>query len=151
MLFRARQLIREHGVDPDEVLVSTPQIVRFLPDTVSVDAVEIVRLFREAEEQLDPSSRRRALARALTLYRGELLRGVDAPWAEAERLQLAESFRIATRSLVALHEAAGKTDDALSVARFAMSIDATDSEMRDTEARIVAAIAKRAQQPHHRS
>src|ERR1041385_7296558 len=72
-----RRLVEPPDLPPDSVLIADRQTVGLAPDAVACDALEFERLLGQG-----------ATARALELYRGELLPGFIDEWVDEERIRL---------------------------------------------------------------
>ncbi|WP_395297584.1 BTAD domain-containing putative transcriptional regulator [Kitasatospora hibisci] len=91
-IYRLRKTLRI-GDSPDSVIEHARCGYRLVPGAVEVDLARMERLVTEAgaaHRAGDPTEAVRLCARALDLFRGELLAGLPGPLAELERLRLAE-------------------------------------------------------------
>lgn len=111
-----RQVFRQTGLDP---LRADRESVTFEPAGVEIDAIEFARLVTEAS----------APERAVALYRGCLLDGIDGATTEFEECLRAERERLSDLAVRALEQTAlcatpsGATDDAIRLGRHLLACD----------------------------
>ncbi|MFJ3793359.1 BTAD domain-containing putative transcriptional regulator [Kitasatospora sp. NPDC090091] len=101
-IYRLRKTLRI-GDSPDSVIEHDRCGYRLVPGAVEVDLTRMESLVTDAAAARragDPAEAVRLCARALDLFRGELLAGLPGPLAELERLRLAERrIAVAQRKL----------------------------------------------------
>ena len=118
-----RQALAALDLTPDPVLQSDHFTVRLEKGTVDVDA----HRFRAAVERgLRPApgpEQARELERALDLYSGPLLPGVDQEWVATEQLYLSELASRTLQLLIRLHADAGNLAQAVRFARRAVLLN----------------------------
>ena len=108
------------GLQP-AALPSNREFVTLDPAAISVDVAEFERLTSEGTPEV--------LARAMTLYRGDLLDGLEVPdptfeeWLLMERQRLRDLAREALAALLTRHMADGAHDQAAAVARRLVALD----------------------------
>jgi TolB-like protein len=111
-----RQVFRQTGLDP---LRADRESVTFEPAGVEIDAIEFARLATEAS----------APERAVALYRGCLLDGIDGATTEFEECLRAERERLSDLAVRSLEQLAlcatlsGATDDAIRLGRHLLACD----------------------------
>ena len=111
-----RQVFRQTGLDP---LRADRESVTFEPAGVEIDAIEFARLATEAS----------APERAVALYRGCLLDGIDGATTEFEECLRAERERLSDLAVRVLEQLAlcatlsGATDDAIRLGRHLLACD----------------------------
>ncbi len=94
------------GADETSPLQISPQSARLSADFVTTDVAQFLGLLDEAKNADDNADKERALSRAVTLYRGDLLTGyLDI--GVAERSTYSQRFETALRDLARLHQARG--------------------------------------------
>lgn len=101
-VYRLRKALRA-GDGPDAVIEHARHGYRLVPGAVDVDVArmeELVSAIGAADRAGEPAEAVRLCARALELFRGELLAGLPGPLAELERMRLGERrIAIARRKL----------------------------------------------------
>src|SRR5579872_3208850 len=70
-----RDVLEQPPFAPDSVLLSTRSSLQLNPELVRIDTVEFERAIEAARGTADRAERARHLARAMEVYRGELLPG----------------------------------------------------------------------------
>jgi TolB-like protein/Tfp pilus assembly protein PilF len=109
------------ALDGDGVLLSEREFVTLDRAAVSVDVAEFERLIAEGTPE--------AIAKAMALYRGDLLDGLEArdpafeEWLLVERQRLRDLARRALAALLSRHMADGARDQAAAVARQLVLLD----------------------------
>lgn len=91
-VYRLRKALRT-GRGPDSVIAHTRHGYRLVAEAVDVDVArmeELVAAVHRADRAGEPAEAVRLCARALELFRGELLAGLPGPLAELERMRLGE-------------------------------------------------------------
>jgi DNA-binding SARP family transcriptional activator len=111
------------------LFLSDRDTVRLNPHCCSVDVAEFEGALLAAEKGDGSGGSRRRLVEALRLYRGELLAGYADTWLLAERVTLAEKYFTALRRLLALLEAAGDLEAAVTWAREGLRQDSLREEL----------------------
>lgn len=134
-----RALLRHHD---EPILIADHALVRLDPDRVRTDVAAFLAALQEAERAADAGARREALARAVALYRGELLPDLHEEWVLRERGWLAERFFQALEALVGLMEAAGEYGGALELAHRGMALDPLREEIARCLMRLYAATGR---------
>jgi predicted ATPase len=97
--------------------------VQLVPGHLTTDVADFLTALRDAERAPESTTRRRALADAVALYRGELLPGHDALWVLEQRGWLAERYFRALPDLCALLEEAGELAEAIEHVRRGVARD----------------------------
>ncbi len=98
-------------------------------ERASVDVEEFDALLgraARARAEDDVSEETRALSRAATVYRGDLLPSISEDWVEAERGRLRAALLTGLSRLVALHEASGNLDAAMACAERVVRLEPFD-------------------------
>ncbi|QWF80959.1 BTAD domain-containing putative transcriptional regulator [Amycolatopsis sp. CA-230715] len=88
-VYRLRKIL-DAGDGRDSVIRRDRCGYRFAGDAVELDVTELEEFVSTAEAADDPAEVVRACTRALDLFRGEPLAGLPGPFAELERLRLAD-------------------------------------------------------------
>lgn len=88
-VYRLRKIL-DAGDGRDSVIRRDRCGYRFAGDAVELDVTELEEFVTAAEATDDPAEVVRACTRALDLFRGEPLAGLPGPFAELERLRLAD-------------------------------------------------------------
>jgi predicted ATPase/class 3 adenylate cyclase len=133
-----RRLLEGPGRPPGTVLVTDRASVRLNAEAVSTDLAEFEAALHAAAAGSE-IERREGLARAVTLYRGELLAGSYESWVLGQREWLAETYFQAVSRLVALVEGEGDLPRALEYARQGVLADPLREEGRRDLMRLYAA------------
>lgn len=116
------------------LLEITGETVRLRRDFYDSDAHEFERLVAEATEA--------SLERAIALYRGEFLEGIQLAgepideWITFERRRLAHLMKRALTGLLESSQSAGRVDEAIHTATRLLAIDPQQDEVRKTLARL---------------
>lgn len=118
-----RAQLEPSGVATGTVLVVDRNSVSLDPAQVSVDAVEFQGHLERARRAGGPQERATALAAAVALYQGELLRGQYDDWLFPEQARLAAAHARALRELAVFHEDAGDLDTSIEYASRAVALD----------------------------
>ena len=105
-----------------EVLVKTGNHYRCNEEEVACDLWDFERAL-DAAAQRDDEPARGALRRAVDAYRGDLMSGLDFPWAEPLRVRLRIRALDACLRLAALEESEGRLDAAVAVLERALDVD----------------------------
>lgn len=119
----------------DDPIVAGGDNIGLRTAAIAADAPRFAELAR-AEAPAD-------WARALALYGGELMAGfsVDSPvfdeWLLIERQRFADLAATAARRLLAAHEAAGRVDDGIVVARQLLALDNLQEDVHRTLIRLL--------------
>ena len=124
-----RRLLEAPGQPPGTVVVTDRTSVRLNPEAVSTDLAEFEAALHAAAAGSE-AERREGLARAVTLYRGELLAGSYESWVLGQREWLAETYFQALGRLVTLLEGEGDLPHALEYARQGVLADPLREEGR---------------------
>ncbi|GAA1988618.1 BTAD domain-containing putative transcriptional regulator [Amycolatopsis minnesotensis] len=88
-VYRLRKIL-DTGDGRDSVIRRDRCGYRFAGDSVELDVTKLERLVTAAEAADEPAEVVRACTRALDLFRGEPLAGLPGPFAELERMRLAD-------------------------------------------------------------
>jgi DNA-binding SARP family transcriptional activator len=123
----------------DVVFVADRYTVGLNPAWVTTDVADFETALQAAAEQREDASRAALLARAVELYRGDLLPGYYEDWIFPEQQRLEELFFHALRQLITLYEQAGDGDRAIPYALRAVSADPLREEARRELMRLYAA------------
>jgi TolB-like protein/Tfp pilus assembly protein PilF len=117
-MLRLRKVVE--GTEP-AVLLSDREFVSLNPAAVLIDVAQFERLIGEGTAK--------TVAQAMTLYRGELLDGLEVrdpsfeEWLIAERQRLRDLARDALAAVLARHMADDSRDQAMPVARWLVALD----------------------------
>ncbi len=117
-----RSRLERTGHTHMEVLVKTGNHYRCNEEEVACDLWDFERAL-DAAAQRDDETARAALRRAVDEYRGDLLGGLDFPWAEPLRVRLRSRALDAALRLAVLEESAGRLDAAVAVLERALDVD----------------------------
>jgi predicted ATPase/DNA-binding SARP family transcriptional activator len=134
-----RRLLEGPGQLPGTVLITDRASVRLNPKVVSTDLAEFEAALHAASAAGSEVERREGLARAASLYHGELLPGFYESWVLGQREWLAETYFQALGRLVSLLEQAGDLPRALEYARQGVLADPLREEARRDLMRLLAA------------
>jgi len=134
-----RRQFEPPGIPPGAVILADRASVRLNPAGVSVDVAEFEAALQAAEAAGSDGDRAPPLARAVALYRGELLAGFYEDWILEERERLAERYGLALRRWIERLEQAGDVGTALEVAHHALRADPLREETHRTVMRLHAA------------
>ncbi len=104
-----RHQLEPIGFSPGSVLLTDRNTVRLNPETTVTDVQEFETALANADKA-GPSTRRRQLERAITLYRGDLLAGLYETWIPPEAERLAERFQAAASELARILAARGEKE-----------------------------------------
>ena len=118
-----RARLREAGGGDLEVLTKAGEHYRPCADEIACDLWEFQAALGEASRAEDPEIARAALRRAVEVYRGELLAGMDRPWIEPVRQDLHRRALDAHLRLAELEEQTGCPDAAVEVLEHAIARD----------------------------
>ncbi len=118
-----RNQIEHPAARTGTVLVGNRDTVHLDASAVAIDVQEFRDALRAARSAGDPAQRRRLLAKAVELYRGELLPGCYEDWILREREQLGEAYLRALGQLAKLNEQRGDVAGAVVVLRQALSAE----------------------------
>ena len=118
-----RNQIEHPATRAGAVLIADRDTVRLDPTAAAIDVQEFRDLLRMARSAGDPAQHRRLLAKAVELYRGELLPGYYEDWILREREQLAEAYLRALGQLAKITEERGDVAGAVAVLRRALSAE----------------------------
>jgi DNA-binding SARP family transcriptional activator len=133
-----RRQLEPAGVAPGTVLVANRASVRLNPAASTTDVAEFEAALHAAAAGSE-AQRREGLARAVTLYRGELLASSYESWVLGQREWLAKTYFQAVGRLIGLLEQAGDLPRALEYARQGVLADPLREEGRRDLMRLYAA------------
>ncbi len=134
-----RQQLEPPGIPDGSVIVADRAAVRLDPAAVGTDVAELESLTRTAQAADSDEERVRALAAAVAVYRGTLLRGHYEDWIVPEQRRLEALYFEAVRCLLPLLEREGGTAAALQVALRAVAVDPLREESHQALMRLYAA------------
>jgi DNA-binding SARP family transcriptional activator len=134
-----RRQLEPTGAPAGAVLVTDRAAVRLNPTAVTTDVEEFEAALQAAAQAGTHPGRAESLARAVELYRGELLTGCYDDWVLQEREWLAERYFQALGRLIGNLEQAGDLDRALAVAHRGLSLDPLREEAHVELMRLYAA------------
>ncbi|HEY3266612.1 MAG TPA: BTAD domain-containing putative transcriptional regulator [Armatimonadota bacterium] len=117
-----RRILEPPGTAPGSVLLAGRNTVQLHPDALHTDVAEFERALDEAASGA-PEARGDALARAVGLYRGDLLMGFYENWVQPERERLNATYVEALIQLARAREEAGDLPGAIEAARRAAAED----------------------------
>lgn len=127
-------VLRQTLAPASGLLEVTGDAVRLRRDMLTSDAQQFERLVGEATED--------AFERAIAIYRGEFLEGIQLAgepideWIVFERRRLAHLMKRALTGLLESSQSAGKVDDAIQTATRLLAIDPQQNDLRETLARL---------------
>jgi DNA-binding SARP family transcriptional activator len=119
-----------------------------LGETIRCDAVEFDRLLDGGQTEAGSCAQAR-LERAIALFRGPLLDGIDATWALAARADAERRFLDAWERLLSIYDATGQHEAALVAARRALAIDPLQDEFHLAMVRHLIALGRGAAALQH--
>jgi DNA-binding SARP family transcriptional activator len=134
-----RQQLALPGMPAEAVLLADRTAVRLNPALCATDVEEFEAILAAANRAGSTGERADQLARALELYRGELLPGHFDAWVLPERGRLSEAFVAALSQMVAHLERAGDSQSALQWVRRAIAVDPLREELHLQLIRLLAA------------
>jgi predicted ATPase/DNA-binding SARP family transcriptional activator/Tfp pilus assembly protein PilF len=132
------------GTTPGAFLQATNSDVRLNPTVFSTDVMEFEDALQAAERGSSPLAQERALERAISLYRGELLPGYYEDWVLRLRERLAESYLHALDLLIGAAESRGDLARAAGHARRSLLADPLREETYRDLMRLLAARGEKA-------
>lgn len=115
-----RELQRLFG--EQTALQTTPLGLRLTAPGVAVDAEDFLTAARAALASAEPAYQRLLLPIACALYTGPLLPGIEHPWVNARRAELAEQFSTALLAQTRLLATDGQPEAALRAARRGVAV-----------------------------
>lgn len=127
-----RRRFEQPPFDQTPLLIVTRQTVRLNPDLVATDVSAFKEALTAATQTRELREQERHLARAVELYRGDLLPGFYEEWILAERSRLADLFASALHTLTQVYEQLGDLDRAVECARRAVVLDPLKEETHCT-------------------
>ena len=110
----------------DVRVVSRPGWLSLDVKSLEVDAVQFRKLVESPTA--DPNARVEEIERAISLYTGDLLEGVDEEWCEAERLHLHMVFVSSLKELVRLYRERAAYNKAIQICRRIVTLDPLDEK-----------------------
>jgi ATP/maltotriose-dependent transcriptional regulator MalT/DNA-binding SARP family transcriptional activator len=119
-----------------------------LDETIRCDAMEFDRLLERGPDESGSCTQER-LERAIALFRGPLLDGIDATWALAARADAEHRFLDAWGRLRSIYDATGQHEAALAAARRALAIDPLEDEFHLAMLRHLVALGRGAAALQH--
>jgi predicted ATPase len=131
-----RAQVEPVGAESGKVLVADRQLIRLNSNSVSVDVVEFDSSLNSASVGADGEFRN--LARAVELYRGDLLPGFYDDWAVTDRTRLLAAYIAAERRLIKHFEGLVDWESALAHARRVVDADRLDEQAHCDLIRILA-------------
>ncbi len=137
-----RHQLEPPGVVAGSVLTADPQRVRLSADSVETDLAEFEAAVSASHRCTDRDERIRFLARAVSVYQGDLLSGLYQDWIPNQVLQLREVYLDSVLSLVALLESASRHAAAMEYALSASSLDPTDEAVCQVVMRLMVALGQ---------
>ncbi|HEU4752071.1 MAG TPA: AAA-like domain-containing protein, partial [Armatimonadota bacterium] len=137
-----RQQLEPHGVPDGAVLLADRFSVRLQPAAVTTDVSEFEAALRSAGAAASAEERVDRLARAVEIYRGELLPGYYEEWIPPEQQRLRALLLQALEALARELEQAAQFQRALSYAVRAVNTDPLREEAHRTVMRLYAAMAE---------
>lgn len=111
-----------------------------------IDADELVRHAGEGAAAFREGRRAEAIAAwesAWKLHRGDLLEGVDTPWAAARRDELERTFVATLHALGAAYEEEGRAAEALDAYRAALTVDPLQERLHAALMRLYGRLGRR--------
>ena len=122
-LARLREILDASNDSDGSVVLADRTEVCLNPDRVTTDIAEFELRRAQAQQAPDDATRAERLREAVALYRGELLPGYDAEWAENERRGMIESYRDTLKTLVGIEAQARQVHSALDYAHRLVQVD----------------------------
>jgi predicted ATPase/DNA-binding SARP family transcriptional activator len=126
----------------DSVLVSNRASVHLDPTAYTTDKAEFEDYLKRALRASAEADQKAWLIRAIELYHGELLPGLEDPWIVGTRQRLADSYLMALRRLIKLLGKNHEYDLAIEYARRAIQTDPLREESHRTLMRLYALIGR---------
>jgi len=115
--------LRGPGGETPEVLEKSGERYRPAPGEIACDLWELQAALGAAARAEDDEAARQALCRAVEVYRGDLLDGMEDPWVEPVRQDLHRRALDAHLRLAELEEAASRPDAAVATLEQAIELD----------------------------
>jgi DNA-binding SARP family transcriptional activator len=141
-LHALRRRLEEPPFESAELLLTTRQTLGLDPNAVCTDVAEFKEVLLAATRTTDREERMRHLARAVDLYRGELLPGFYEECFVQERDHLAELYGDALNALTHLYERSGDLQRAVEYAHRAVALDPLKEEPHCTLMRLFAVMGR---------
>jgi predicted ATPase/DNA-binding SARP family transcriptional activator len=128
------------SISRDVVLQSNRVSVRLNPEAFTSDLAAFEEAIHAASRSDSSRLRIERLARALTLYQGELLAGYHETWILGDRARVAEQYFHALGQIVALLEEEGDLEAALEYTKTGTRLDPLREETRRDQIRLLLAL-----------
>lgn len=141
-LWSLRGQLEALGLPAATVLHANRSAVWLDADHIATDAAEFQTTLRVAHQVDDRDERALLLTSAVSLYRGELLRGHYEDWIFPEQTRLASLYQSALNELCDLLEASGELNAALRHAGLAVAADPLSQAARARLMRLYAALGQ---------
>jgi predicted ATPase/DNA-binding SARP family transcriptional activator len=122
-LHSLRRELEPQSEPAQSLVLADRRTIGLRPERFTTDVAEREAALRDALQSADPARRRASLARAVHLYRGDLLPQEPEGWLLTERPRLLERHLEALRLLAASWEQEGELERAIQCARQAVSAD----------------------------
>src|SRR5262249_53609789 len=106
--------------------------------TVTTDTGEFDEALRSASAAASASYRMSYLQHAVDVYQGRLLPGFYEEWIDSEHTRLSGQFQDAVRALIGLKVEGGEFEEALRLARHAVSVEPLREEAHEQLIRLLA-------------
>jgi predicted ATPase/DNA-binding SARP family transcriptional activator len=126
----------------DSLLISNRASVHLDPAAYTTDKAEFEDCLKRALQVSAEADQKAWLVRAIELYHGELLPGLEDPWVAGTRQRLADAYLMALRRLIKLLVKNHEYDIAIEYARRAIQTDPLREESHRTLMRLYALIGR---------
>jgi predicted ATPase/DNA-binding SARP family transcriptional activator len=113
----------ESPANDEKIVIANRSHVRLNPTFFRTDVAAFEEAVKFTASVSEESERANLLAKAITLYGGDLLPGFDEEWIGGERQRLSDTYYLALRRLIKLLVAAHNYEEALDYARRTMMAD----------------------------
>ncbi|MDX1934818.1 MAG: tetratricopeptide repeat protein [Capsulimonadales bacterium] len=119
------------------VLLTDRQRVGIEITAIATDVSEFLEAVASAERTTDPTRRLERYKRAVGLYSGHLTPALEEEWVLSERQRLYEIFRRSLNRLLTLLEERQAMEEALTLARWAVSLDPLSEDVHGNVIRLL--------------
>lgn len=139
-----RRQLEPAGVPTGSLLIADRQNVRLNAENVTTDVAEFEQALRAATRAEAETERAVHLARAVGLYRGDLLPGCYDDWAIQEQSRLSAQLTEALQQWSETLERAGRYEETLPIVQRLVSADPYDEAAVQTQMRLLARLGRAA-------
>ncbi|MBC8136545.1 MAG: tetratricopeptide repeat protein [Fibrella sp.] len=141
-LAQLRRQLEPVGVAARSIIQSDWQQVRLNPEAVSTDVADFDRSLRQARRAAENGQKTELLQQAVEVYRGELLPGNYADWAESARNRCGNEHYQSLVQLAELYETAGQHAEALACVERAVALIPFDEAAQQAQVRLRLRVAE---------